>query len=130
MDLCNFAFCPTILVYFSGGWDVHWGVTGILPHGHWCNGLLSTRFQPAGCRGQVGAAGVGAGLSSGTRLGPRSLGAGGFGATWGLKMGAFVFRLEPTKIRAALFGVPLNQPEKKYQLENQTQPSSDVVFSA
>ena len=24
---------PSILVYFSGDWDVHWGY-GILPHGH------------------------------------------------------------------------------------------------
>ena len=25
---------PPILAYFSGDWDVHWGVTGVLTHGH------------------------------------------------------------------------------------------------
>ena len=25
---------PLISVYFSGDWDVHWGLTGILTHGH------------------------------------------------------------------------------------------------
>ena len=25
---------PPILVYFSGDWDVHWGLTEVLTHGH------------------------------------------------------------------------------------------------
>ena len=25
---------PPILVYFGGHWDVHWGITGLLTHGH------------------------------------------------------------------------------------------------
>ena len=25
---------PPILVYLSGDWDVHWGITGVLTHGH------------------------------------------------------------------------------------------------
>ena len=25
---------PPILVYFSGDWDVHWGIAGLLTHGH------------------------------------------------------------------------------------------------
>ena len=24
---------PHVLVYFSGDWDVHWGLTGLLTHG-------------------------------------------------------------------------------------------------
>ena len=27
---------PPILVYFSGDWDVHWGLTGLLTHGEVC----------------------------------------------------------------------------------------------
>ena len=27
---------PPILVYFSWDWDVHWGLTGVLTHGHVC----------------------------------------------------------------------------------------------
>ena len=34
---------PPILVYFSGDWDVHWGVTGVLTHGHVAvDGFLSS----------------------------------------------------------------------------------------
>ena len=25
---------PPMLVSFSGNWDVHWGLTGLLTHGH------------------------------------------------------------------------------------------------
>ena len=42
---------PPILVYFSGGWDVHWGY-GILTHGHMepdvKGGVLEARFPLKG----------------------------------------------------------------------------------
>ena len=45
---------PPILVYFSGDWDVHWGVTGSLTHGHFTLLLLRrsvgcANFHVPGC---------------------------------------------------------------------------------
>ena len=39
---------PLILVNFSGDWDVHWGLTGVLTHGH-----PSDLRMPVPCQAQL-----------------------------------------------------------------------------